>query len=71
MNLIENPITFEKPQEINSNKRYSLEEQEEQKRKTLNLLEQMKQGIEILQTLSQRDMKEFKIFQDFIENTKY
>ena len=71
MNLIENPITFEKPQETVSNKGVSLLEQEEQKRKTLNLLEQMKQGIEILQTLSQRDMKEFKIFQDFIENTKY
>ena len=71
MNLIENPVTFEKPLENPQKKGFSLLEQDEQKRKTLNLLEQMKQGIEILQTMSQRDTKEFKIFQDFIENTKY
>lgn len=31
----------------------------------------MKQGIEILQNVSQRDFKEFKTFQDFIEKHKY
>lgn len=52
-------------------KNYSQIEIEEQKRKTLQLLEQMKQGIEVLQNVSQRDIKEFKIFQEFIENNKY
>ena len=31
----------------------------------------MKQGIEILQNVSQRDIKEFNIFQNFIETNKY
>lgn len=72
MNLLENPIVLEKAtSDQQSKKVFSQIELEEQKRKTVGLLEQMKQGIEILQSLSQRDMKEFKIFQEFIESTKY
>lgn len=55
--------------ELNSN--ISSSEIEERKKKTLLFLEQMKQGIEILQNVSQRDFKEFKTFQDFIEKHKY
>lgn len=71
MNYIEKLNLDSNEKKINENPISSASEIEEQKKKTLFFLEELKQGIDILQNVSQRDIKEFKTFQDFIENHKY
>lgn len=51
--------------------KFSKLEIQDQKRKTLDLLEKMKSGIDILQNLNQKDTNEFLLLQNWVQNHKF